>query len=309
MITIDEAIARIPEWQGARAESITPLAGGITNLNYRVEIGGDTFVVSIAGAGTEALGISRELAYQCTRAASDLGVGPGVAYVLPADGVLVTRFISGRRLTAADAAHPETLTRIVRSFQRYHTGPAFPGVFSPFETLRAYLRTAQTSEAAHVSGARIPEDIGTLYERIAAIEDAVGRDAELTRPCHNDLWESNLIDDGTMIRIIDWEYAGTGNVYFDLANFAIHNTFADPQDEALLRAYFGDVSRAGFARLQLLKIVAELREAMWAMVAQGLPATRASGFDSRGYAATHFARCRRAVRDRHLSGWFRALKR
>jgi thiamine kinase-like enzyme len=307
MITIDEAIARIPEWKGARAESVTRLSGGITNLNYRVEIGGDTFVVSIAGAGTEALGINRELAYQCTRAASDLGVGPGVAYVLPADGVLVTRFIFGRRLTAADAAHSETLTRIVRSFQRYHAGPAFPGVFSPFETLRAYLRTAKTSEA-QVSGAGIPEDIGLLYERIAAIEEAVRRDGEIARPCHNDLWESNLIDDGPMIRIIDWEYAGTGNVYFDLANFAIHNTFADPQDEALVRGYFGDVPRAGFARLRLLKIVAELREAMWAMVAQGLPATRASGFDTRGYAETHFARCRRAATDPRLQGWLRALR-
>lgn len=307
MISIDEAIARIPQWKGARAGSVTPLTGGITNLNYRVEIGGDTFVVSIAGAGTEALGIDRGLAYQCTRAASHLGVGPGVAYVLPAEGILVTRFISGRGLTPADAAHPETLTRIVRSFQRYHAGPAFPGVFSPFETLRAYLKTVQTSEAVRTAGARIPEDIGSLSARIAVIEAAVRHDRELTRPCHNDLWESNLIDDGIMIRIIDWEYAGTGDVYFDLANFAIHNSFADPQDEALLRAYFGEVSRAAFAHLKLLKVVAELREAMWAIVAQGLPATSASGFDALAYATTHFARCRQTLRDPRLSEWLRAL--
>lgn len=307
MITIDEAIARVPQWRGARAGSVTPLAGGITNFNYRVEIGGGLFVVSIAGAGTETLGIERERAYQCTRAAGRLGVGPDVVCVLPADGILVTRFISGRRLTAADAAHPDILARIVRSFHRYHAGPAFPGTFSPFETLHAYLRTARTSTSGQASGARPPEDLDDLYQRMAAIEVAVRPGRELTRPCHNDLWESNLIDDGSTIRIIDWEYAGTGDAYFDLANFAIHNILEDAQDEALLRAYFGDVARAGFARLKLLKIVAELREAMWAIVARSLPATSASGFDSPGYAATHFARCRRALEDPRLSGWLHAL--
>jgi len=314
MIPIDEAIARIPQWKGARPESVTPLAGGITNLNYRVEIGGDTFVVSIAGTGTATLGVDRERAYECTRVAGDLDIGPQVMCVLPDDGILVTRFISGCGLAAGAAADPGTLTRIVRSFHRYHGGPAFPGIFSPFETLRAYLRTAQESEAAQVSEvaqtpARLPDDAGALYERVAAIERAAQQGHAIVRPCHNDLWQSNLIDDGRTIRIIDWEYAGTGDVYFDLANFAIHNTFEDADDEALLRTYFGVVRTAGVARLKLLKAVAELREAMWAVVAQHLPATSASGFDASAYAATHFARCRSALADPRISGWLDGLTR
>ncbi len=308
MIPIDEAIARVPRWKGARPGSVTPLAGGITNLNYRVEIGGDTFVLSIAGTGTATLGVDRERAYRCTRVAGDLGVGAEVMCVLPDDGILVTRFISGRGLAAGDAADPETLTRIVRSFHRYHGGPAFPGIFSPFETLRAYLRTAQESEAAQTP-TRLPDDAGTLYERMATIERAAQHGHAIVRPCHNDLWQSNLIDDGRTIRIIDWEYAGTGDVYFDLANFAIHNTFEDAEDEALLRTYFGAVPTAGMARLKLLKAVADMREAMWAVVAQHLPATSASGFDASAYATTHFARCRSALADPRFSGWLHGVTR
>ena len=39
------------------------------------------------------------------------------------------------------------------------------------------------------------------------------------RPCHNDLLNANFIDDGTRIRIVDWEYAGMGDPFFDLGNF------------------------------------------------------------------------------------------
>jgi thiamine kinase-like enzyme len=326
MITIDEAIARVPQWRGMRAGSVVPLAGGITNLNYRVEIGGDTFVLSIAGVGTDALGVDRSRAYEIARAAGDLGVGPEVVCLLPDDGILVARFIWGRRLVAGDAVNPGTLARIVRSFHRYHGGPAFPGAFSPFETLRAYLRTAQQPEAPRMSGAapaagaapaseraqtlaRLPDDTATLYERMAVIERLAQHGCAIARPCHNDLWQSNLIDDGHAIRIIDWEYAGMGDVYFDLANFAIHNTFGDAEDQALLRTYFGTIPAAGVARLKLLKAAAELREAMWAVVGQHLPATTASGFDAPAYAVAHFERCRRALADPRFSGWVDEITR
>ena len=326
MITIGEAIARVPQWRGMTAGSVVPLAGGITNLNYRVEIAGTTFVLTIAGAGTDALGVDRPRAYEIARAAGDLGIGPEVVCFLPDDGIVITKFIWGRRLVPGDAADPGTLARIVRSFHRYHGGPAFPGAFSPFETLRAYLEAAQRPGAAPMSGAapaggaaptlkkaqapaRLPHDTATLYEHLAVIERAVQHDCAVARPCHNDLWQSNLIDDGHTIRIIDWEYAGMGDVYFDLANFAVHNTFGDAEDETLLRTYFGTIPAAGVARLKLLKAVAELREAMWAVVGQHLPATSASGFDAPAYAAAHFERCRRALADPRFSGWVDGLTR
>ena len=42
-------------------------------------------------------------------------------------------------------------------------------------------------------------------------------------PCHNDLLTANFLDDGERLRILDWEYAGMGDRFFDLANFASHH--------------------------------------------------------------------------------------
>ncbi len=167
---------------------------------------------------------------------------------------------------------------------------------------------APTLERAQTP-ARLPDDTATLYEHMAVIERLAQHGGAIARPCHNDLWPSNLIDDGHTIRIIDWEYAGMGDVYFDLANFAIHNTFGDAEDEALLHTYFGTILAAGVARLKLLKAVAELREAMWAVVGQHLPATTASGFDAPAYAGAHFERFRRALADPRFSGWVDGLTR
>jgi len=292
-IAIEEVIARIPDWAAASSLDITPLPGGTTNVNYRVDVDGNSFVVRIATESTSLLGIDRHLEYQCTVAASRTGVAPDVVHFLPDLQVLVTRFISGRCPSATEMRTPEMLTRVVESMRRYHEGPRFDGSFSPFPALEQYLL------ASRRYGAPLPRDIDAMYRLLSKIEGALRRAPPVIHPCHNDLWEPNLIDDGARIRIVDWEYAGMGDVYFDLANFAIHHDFSDPQDEGLLHRRFGVIG-PGLARLKLMKIVAELREAMWCMVGMNLLSVE---FDFVGYATTHFERYRQALDDPRLPVW------
>lgn len=294
VMTFDQAMAHIPMWQKASSLRASPITGGITNVNYRVVVDGEAFVVRIEGQGTERLGIDRQREHQCLVAASRTGVGPEVVYWLADGGILVTRFIDGRNVSAEEIGRPDTIARVVRSLHLYHTGPAFDGLFSPFRTVEQYLRVARAHRAP------LPGDIGWMYDRAAEIEAALQPGWPAPRPCHNDLWAPNLIDDGTLVRIVDWEYAAMGNVYFDLANLAIHHTFSDAQDEALLRAYFGMVSDLSLARLKLLKIIAELREGMWCMV--GVDVSNAD-FDFLGYAAAHFDRYHQAFDDSRVSHW------
>ncbi|HET6781404.1 MAG TPA: phosphotransferase, partial [bacterium] len=205
-----------------------------------------------------------------------------------------TRFISGRCPSATEMRTPEMLGRVVESMRRYHEGPEFNGSFSPFSALEQYLF------ASRRYGAPLPQDTNAMYRGISKIEEALRRAPPVILPCHNDLWEPNLIDDGAHIRIVDWEYAGMGDVYFDLANFAIHHDFSDLEDEGLLSRRFGTVLDRSLARLKLMKIVAELREAMWCMVGMNV---LSSAFDFVGYATAHFERYRQAFDDPRLPGW------
>jgi thiamine kinase-like enzyme len=128
-------------------------------------------------------------------------------------------------------------------------------------------------------------------------------------PCHNDLLNENFIDDGT-IRIIDYEYAAMGDPFFDLGNFAVHHRFHDEQDARLLEAYFVEAGGAlqppsdAMARLKLMKMASDLREAMWSVVQVKLSTL---DFDYQAYADRHFARFQAMWDDPRLPGWMAEL--
>src|SRR5436305_7022398 len=104
---IELILEQIPGWSGSDV-LVTPLVGGITNQNYRVDIGGETFVLRVGGKGTHLLGIDRGRERTCTAIAAQMGVGAEVIHFLPSEDVLVTRFIVGTGLSPETAAQPGT---------------------------------------------------------------------------------------------------------------------------------------------------------------------------------------------------------
>ncbi len=70
---IERILSQVPGWNAAEA-LVTPLLGGITNQNYRVDIGGESFVLRIGGKGTHLLGIDRRRESICTTIAAQMGV-------------------------------------------------------------------------------------------------------------------------------------------------------------------------------------------------------------------------------------------
>src|SRR3712207_6163566 len=109
---------------------------------------------------------------------------------------------------------PETIARVAAALRSIHEGPPVPGEFNAHRVVRDYRATA----AEH--GAEPPAD----YDEMLAVADRIAalRGPQPAVPCHNDLLNANFLDDGD-IRIVDWEYAGMGDRFFDLANFAVNH--------------------------------------------------------------------------------------
>ena len=202
--------------------TVTPLGGGLTNRNFRVEIDGESYVLRIAGAGAEKLLIDRSREAAAVRSATAAGVAPAVIDYLPDYSVVVTRFVRGKQLTADDVRHGDVLRRVAHALRTYHDHPVADGLgaFSPFDTVRHYVGRAKDEKVA------LPDDLTRALALLERIEDAVRVDHPHCL-CHNDLLLGNFIDDGNSLLIIDWEYAGLGNRFFDLGNFAAHNQLSD----------------------------------------------------------------------------------
>jgi thiamine kinase-like enzyme len=291
---IEGILGQIPEWNTAGAV-VSPLVGGITNQNYRVDTGGETFVLRIGGKGTHLLGIDRGRESICTGIASLVGVGAEVMHFLAVEDVLVTRFIVGTGISPETAAQDETLRRIVVSMKRYHAGPAFPGTFSPFETVRNYHKLALEY------GVSFPDTLPQVFELMAQIEQALAKSGtDHTKPCHNDLLASNFIDDGQTIRILDWEYAGMGDIFFDLGNFAVNQSLNEEQCELLLHYYFGEMRPSDVAHLHLMRLGSDLRESFWGFLQMGISEL---DFDYREYAHHHLNRFLRNVETSPFEQW------
>jgi thiamine kinase-like enzyme len=273
-------------WPG-HAVTCQSLAGGITNHNVLVtRDDGARFVVRVAGASTETLGIDRRIEYQASLAAAAVGVGPPVeAYVADAE-CLVTGFIGGTTLSPEAVREPETLARVARALRSVHEGSTNAGRFSSFEIVESYSGLA----VAH--GVALPA--ACAGARSIARQVELARGPVTPRPCHNDLLAANLIDDGDRIRIVDWEYAGMGDVFFDLANLSANNEFGEAEIELLLESYFGDASTEHRRSLHLMRFMSDFREAMWGLVQAGISAV---DFDFLGYADTHFSRLERTAAD------------
>ncbi len=277
------AMQRVPDLAGAEL-TLRPLSGGITNRNFLVELAGrpDRYVIRLAGNDTHLLGISREVEHAATVAAAGVGVGPEVTAFIRPEGYLVTRFIEGSPVSDEAVHRPATIARVAASLRRIHDGPAIPGLFVPLRIVEAYRALALAR------GVPIPPE----YE----LAGSIGRRIELAclsnpvelRPCHNDLLNANFIDDGERIRIVDWEYAGMGDPFFDLGNFSINHELTPDEDAVLLAAYDGSTGPPDrLARLTLMRTVSDFREAMWGVLQQGISSL---DVDFVAYAAEHFDR-------------------
>ena len=294
---IAHIVSQVPGWSVERAV-VTPLKGGITNQNYRVDIDDTSFVLRVGGKGTHLLGIDRERESICAGLASQVGVAPKVLSFLPGEDALVTHFINGTPITPESAAQPDILRRIVASLRRYHAGPDFPGMFSPFTTVRNYSRLAEQF------GVSFPDTLPRVFALMARIEEALGPVQQL-KPCHNDLLASNFIDDGSIIWIIDWEYAGMGDLFFDLGNFAVNQALDSERCELLLRYYFGEVRRSDLAHLHLMRLGSDLRESFWGFLQMGVSEL---DFDYSGYAHHHLNRFLHNVESSPFERWIKDIK-
>ena len=251
-----------------------------------MRLDGEAYVLRIGGKDTEFLGIDRSVEHGAAVVAAGLGVGPEVTAFVEPEGYLVTRFIEGRPIPPEEMRRPDAVRRAAATLRLVHGGPRIPGRFDSFRVVEAYASTA----AAH--GVRVPDDYESARGIAEQIEET--RRGEQSVSCHNDLLNANFIDDGERIRIVDWEYAGVGDRFFDLANFSINHEFGEEANRALLDAYFEAPTGEDERALRLMRFMSDFREAMWGVVQQGISEL---DFDFVAYASEHFERLRRTAAD------------
>jgi thiamine kinase-like enzyme len=294
---LTEVVARLAALLGPREGTVVQLEGGITNRNFRVNFGGTDYVVRLPGKRTALLGIDREAECIANKAAAELGIAPKVAALLTEPSALVTAFVSGREMRADELREPETIAEVAHDLRSLHdSGTELPTGFDSFRLVEQYAETGRANGSEPPAGYDEALDAAHKIER--AVRDQPGHEPV---PAHNDLLPANFLRDGDRMQLIDWEYAGMGDRWFDLGNFAVNNELEDDQGDQLLEAYFGEApDDRKRATLKLFRFMSDFREGMWGVVQAGVSEL---DFDFRDYAQKHFDRLEKARTDPRFKGW------
>ena len=292
----EDAAALVALWKG-RSVAISPLSGGLTNENYLVECDGRKYVMRLPGQSTELLSIDRANEVFNTKAAATTGIGPKVLEHVAGVDVMVLEFIPGPTMSSATLQSPRMAARMADSFHRLHAAPRFLQDFNMFRLIEYYLRIVDEHDVV------IPLDYRDWLATVGEIERAVAVAALPAAPCHNDLLCENFIDDGTALRIVDYELSGNNDPCFDLGNTAQEAEFDQDLRAALCEAYFGRPDPRQLARMNLFALMSDVGWTLWGAIQAKISAV---DYDFRGYYMERWERALEVLRSDRLKEWMAA---
>jgi thiamine kinase-like enzyme len=287
--TLGPISARLGELEG----DPIPLEGGITNRNYRIRFAGEDVVVRLPGKDTELLEIDRGAEKAAGELAARAGIGPDVVTMLDQPPCLVTEFVVGEPTEPEELREPPVLAEVAAALRALHSREELlPVEFSSFRIVETYA--ARMADR----GAEVPSSYEWALAAAHRIEAVLIGPEHDPVPCHNDLLAANFIRSPRGMRLIDWEYAGMNDRYFDLGNFAVNNELDEEGEAELLSAYFeAPASARRLASLRLMRFMSDFREAMWGAVQSTISDLE---FDFTDYCAKHFERMRESAGEGRL---------
>lgn len=238
--------------------SITRM-GGLTNFNFKANVNGETLALRLPGEGTEDM-INRREEYISTKLANELGIDSELLYFNEANGAKITRYIEG-----AETMNPDTikdhqnLTMIAELMHRLHTCQQDTKIiFDVFEMVSEY------EQIISQHGLSLYDDYSEIRETIFSYKAELETYNIQRVPCHNDPLCENFVKGKGRMYLIDWEYAGMNDPFWDLADISIEADLSNEDELFLLQQYQGkELTETHLRRMQMNKVFLDFLWCLW----------------------------------------------
>lgn len=297
------ALQKVSELEGLDTNSAkVQRLGGLTNLVYRVETGGKCVVVRIPGEGTEAY-IDRDVEVHNTKIAADAGIGPRVLWADSASGILICDCVEGIETMTPDLFQRRQGSpgRAGAALRQLHNAPEpFKFRFELFAMIDDYLNVLSTKDI------ELPEGYEAVVAEAAPIKELLADKPVALVPSHCDPLCENFLDDGTRMWIVDYEYSGMNDPFWDLGDLSVEAGLTAVQDMEMLTAYCGATPTAAqIGRATIYKAMCDLLWTLWGLIqhADNNPAD-----DFWAYAINRFERCKALMNDPAFAGHLAAVR-
>lgn len=241
--------------------TVEPLSGCMTNTAYKIS-GPDFYFAKFCIDRENLLGSSLDREYETLRLIANTGISPKPLYYDSKEGVLITEFIQGKG-EQLDLRQEKNLSHVCDSLRELHSFDVkLTNFYCPFKELEALASNAKKANA------KIPSFLmEEILQRVKVWKAATSLFA-LEAPCHLDLHSKNIIEGRDRLWLIDWEFAGQSDPWYDLAVMASAESFTDSEMEELLKIYQGSDSVSEQLKDHFLKmrVLADARWAIWSYI-------------------------------------------
>lgn len=249
---------------GQEIIKIEIMPGGLTNKNFKVVTADNTQIaVRVAGKGTAGY-INRPAEKHNASLIASMGIAPEMYYYDPKTGSQLCEFIE------ADTMHPEdfinkneVVMKAAEVMRKYHdSGMEFKSIFNPIAKIKEYLEILKENGFD-----KRYDGWDKISEKLAKLEVAYKNNPQKLAPCHNDTLAENFMYDGKVMRVIDWEYGGMNDKFYDMACVCVENPLPKDKEELYMQTYFGgEPTEEQRARLLTSKFLVNAHWSTWSLV-------------------------------------------
>ena len=281
--TLEDLLAGWPQTSALGDITVTKLSGGASNVNVRVSAGENAWAVRVCAPEASRWGVLRAAAIQAQQDAAVLGLAPEIFATRLPEGHFLSEFVDGTTVTSEYVREAGLIPRIAQTLRALKLGTTTSRDFSPFDDFRTFL------ELGDAEGANVANDLAEFIAAVVRVE-ALFQTRDAPRGfCHSDLVPQNFLLTPEGLKMVDFDYAGNGWVAFELASFACQAELDAEETEQLLSSYDPDVDDGGRARVELMRMVAGVREALWCYMAEPILSASTKPLDGWTY-SQHAAR-------------------
>ena len=223
---------------GSGARIVMRLEGGMSNYTYVVECQGKKYTYRVPGKFAEKF-VDRDDEWTNIQEVDLIGLNNVTTYMEIRSGEKLAEYVEGTIMCTTDVVSYNEMS--VAALKKIH------GSNMKFKDYDAFGRLAQYERYCTETGFSFPQEYIDLRKKLDAIR-ATQTNVPMV-PCHCDYQPTNLVISGDKLYVLDWEYAGMNDPFYDIACYgnagfdkalALLETYVGhkPTKEELQRLYF-----------------------------------------------------------------------